>query len=297
MESNRFIVDCVSSVGLTFSSRFGWDSAGLTLVPPLPTVFCFFLSSSRAAFSASSRSRRIWARLFLSATCPATKSRSCAGRSRSSSSGVPVQQSGIVKLAFSPSFIRFGTTEGVRCWSSAFETISMSVRSASMGMSWAKNPFDGRAVGVVMAGSPSERNVIIHSVIGGRRRTRRCVVPRPTWRRMLLITRVRRTAQEANPRRDNFHRSTRILVLIFVFPDLEAALHIYGISALQEFCAGGAEAIESYDSKPCGPLLRIAVAILPSLVHGDGEVHDMVAVIDVLHLGRPAQVPDNLHVV
>jgi hypothetical protein len=42
---------------------------------------------------------------------------------------------------------------------------------------------------------------------------------------------------------------------------------------------------------------RIAVAILPSLVDGDREVHDVVVVVDILHFGGPAQVPDNLHIV
>jgi hypothetical protein len=57
LESNRFMVDCAGAAGLTFCSEFGWDSAGFALVPAFPTVFCFFLSSSRAAFSVSSLSR------------------------------------------------------------------------------------------------------------------------------------------------------------------------------------------------------------------------------------------------
>lgn len=87
------------------------------------------------------------------------------------------------------------------------------------------------------------------------------------------------------------------MVFILVFPDLKAALHVHGISAFQKFRAGGAEAVEGHDSKPGGSLLRIAIAILPSLVHGNGEVHDMIVIVDTLHLGRPAQVPDNLHIV
>jgi hypothetical protein len=87
------------------------------------------------------------------------------------------------------------------------------------------------------------------------------------------------------------------VILILVFPDLKATLHVHGVPALQEFRAGRTEAIEGHDSKPGGPLLRIAVAILPSLVNGDREVHDVVVVVDILHFGGPAHVPDNLHIV
>jgi hypothetical protein len=84
------------------------------------------------------------------------------------------------------------------------------------------------------------------------------------------------------------------VILILVFPDLEAALHVHGVPALQEFRAGRTEAVEGHDSKPGRPLLRIAVAILPSLVDCDREVHDVVVVVDILHLGSPAQVPESL---
>src|ERR1019366_6683217 len=126
--------------GAGLSSCFGAGSAALPFAPPFPTVFCFFFSSSRAAFSASSRSRRISARLVPNATWPATNSRTCVGSSRSSSSGVPVQQNGVASAAFSLSFNRFGITETVRWCSSAFDTIIITVRSASMGISWAKKP-------------------------------------------------------------------------------------------------------------------------------------------------------------
>jgi hypothetical protein len=72
---------------------------------------------------------------------------------------------------------------------------------------------------------------------------------------------------------------------------LEATLHVYGISAFQEFRAGGAEAVEGHDSKPGGSLLRIAVAILPSLVHGDREVHDMSLLFIYFISGAPPRFP------
>jgi hypothetical protein len=87
------------------------------------------------------------------------------------------------------------------------------------------------------------------------------------------------------------------VILVLVFPDLEATLHVHGVPAFQEFRAGRTEAVEGHDSKPGGPLLRIAIAILPSLVDGDREVHDVVAVVDILHLGTPAEVPDDLNIV
>ena len=54
--------------GAGLSSCFGAGSAALPFAPPFPTVFCFFFSSSRATFSASSRSRWISARLAPNAT-------------------------------------------------------------------------------------------------------------------------------------------------------------------------------------------------------------------------------------
>src|SRR5262249_48599529 len=100
-----------------------------------------------------------------------------------------------------------------------------------------------------------------------------------------------------DPRRCDFHRSPRVVMLILVFPDLQAALHENGVPALQEFRASGAEAVKGHDPNPRGPLPRIAVAILPSLVHGDREVHDVVVIVDILHLGSTAQVPDDLHII
>src|SRR5713101_8092607 len=135
-ESKRLSIGDGGGVEAGLSSGLGSDT--LVRAPPFPTVFCFFLSSSRAAFSASSRSRWISARLALSATWPATNSRTCLGSSRSSSSGVPVPQNDVASAAFSLSFIRLGMTETVRCCSSAFDTIIITVRSASIGISWAK---------------------------------------------------------------------------------------------------------------------------------------------------------------
>src|SRR6266851_1730286 len=191
--------------GVAASTGFGSDN--LPLAPPFPTVFCFFLSSSRATFSASSRSRWISARLALSATWPATNSRTCVGSSRSSSSGVPVQQSGIASAAFSLSFIRFGMTETVRCCSSAFDTIIITVRSASIGISWAKKLPTIAVSGVlivlvlcVLGGdrsgrhrplpfTESERNVLRPALVEFVRRIRRLLLLGLwlAWNRLLLV--------------------------------------------------------------------------------------------------------------
>src|SRR6516164_8475838 len=98
----------------------------------------------------------------------------------------------------------------------------------------------------------SKWSVIVDSAVGRRRRIRRRSVPRPTWRWMLLITRARRSAEEPNPRRHDFHRSSRVVILVLVFPDLEATLHVHGVPAFQEFRAGRTEAVEGHDSKPGG---------------------------------------------
>src|SRR5712691_9588530 len=158
-ESKRLSIGDGGGVEAGLSSGLGSDT--LVRAPPLPTVFCFFLSSSRAVFYASSRSRWISARLALSATWPATNSRTCVGSSRSSSSGVPVQQNGVASAAFSVSFIRFGMTETVMCCSSAFDTIIITVRSASIGISWAKKPPVIAVSGVFI--------VLVLCVLGGER--------------------------------------------------------------------------------------------------------------------------------
>jgi hypothetical protein len=87
--SKRLIIGGCAGGGAAFSSSTGFASGVFAFTPPLATVFCFFFSSSRAAFSASSRSRWICARLLLNVTCPATNCWSWLGRSRSSSSAVP----------------------------------------------------------------------------------------------------------------------------------------------------------------------------------------------------------------
>src|SRR6202795_4728975 len=84
------------------------------------------------------------------ATWPATNSRTCVGSSRSSSSGAARQQNGGERAAFSLSFVRFGITEILRCSSSAFDTIIITVRSASIGINWAKKPPAIAVAGVLM---------------------------------------------------------------------------------------------------------------------------------------------------
>src|SRR4029077_10265905 len=64
---------------------------------------------------------------------------------------------------------------------------------------------------------------------------------RLTWYRPLLVVAVVSAAEEANLRGHDLDRSASIVVLVFVFANLKAALDEHGVAALEVFRARGAE--------------------------------------------------------
>jgi len=117
----------VCETGLTPSEAFAGSGFGATLVVG---VLLLERAYACAAFAATSISAFARSRVFLSWRCVETKPTSVVGRSRSSSSAVPVTVKGVVSARFSPSLSFCGMTF-TRIWSSSmWVTVSRRARCA-----------------------------------------------------------------------------------------------------------------------------------------------------------------------
>src|SRR5271157_5950197 len=95
----------------------------------------FFLASSRAAFAAASISALAEVSVVCSCRCAPVNSTNCCGRSRSSSSAVPVIATGVVRALSSLSDAFCGTTVALIVSPSTREMVSSSLRLRSKGIS------------------------------------------------------------------------------------------------------------------------------------------------------------------
>src|SRR5215472_13967962 len=192
--------------------------------------------------------------------------------------------------------------------------MTIRVRSASSGISCTKKPAAVAVAGVLInccrsvsadrsglhAPLPvgSEGHVLPTLVNFNRGRRAWCGArSRLTWCRPLLIAGVVSTAKEADFGCDDLDRRSFNVILVFVFADLQAAFNIDAITLLEVFGACGTNSVERHDSQPGSAFLGFSVAVLPPLIDRDREIHYVVAVVQVLHLRRSAQVPDDLDVV
>jgi hypothetical protein len=55
--------------------------------------------------------------------------------------------------------------------------------------------------------------------------------------------------------------------------------------------------VEDHDPVPLGPLLAVAVAVLPALRGGDSQVDHLAAIVERAGLGIVAQIADQDHLV